>query len=72
MFTKKKDLVKEALELREELHRARLQLMTAEQENKALKAENLRLRAEVKLSRQWNNLMTYDGTPQKMEEEDDE
>ena len=37
------------------------------EENKALLIENARLQAEVKLARQWSNLMSYDGTPQREE-----
>lgn len=48
------------------------ELQAVKAENMQLRAENQMLKAEIKINRQWNNLMTYDGTPQKIEEDEDE
>ena len=56
----------------EKISETEAELQTVKAENTRLKAENQMLKAEIKINRQWNNLMTYDGTPQKMEEDENE
>lgn len=63
---------KKERELVRDLYRAETELEAVKTENTRLKIENQMLKAEIKINRQWNNLMTYDGTPQKIEEDENE
>jgi len=63
---------KKEREFLRDLDRTETELNAVKAENTRLKAENQMLKAEIKINRQWNNLMTYDGTPQKIEEDEDE
>lgn len=63
---------KKERELVRDLARTEAELEAVKVENTRLKAENQLLKAEIKINRQWNNLMTYDGTPQKIEEDENE
>lgn len=75
MFTRKNEDRLLADTLRLEQARSReleAKLQELQQTFEAVKLENVRLQMEVKLSRQWTNLMSYDGTPQEPPREDAE
>lgn len=59
------------MELEEENFNLLEEIKALNLENMQLKMENMRLQTEVKMSKQWQNLMTYDGTMQAVEEEED-
>lgn len=59
------------MELEEENFKLLEEIKALNLENMQLKMENMRLQTEVKMSKQWQNLMTYDGTIQAVEEEED-
>ena len=67
MFNSKKR-IKELMEAENTLfkanHELRLELMAEQEKNKKLETENSILRQNMRVLKQYENLFSYDGTPQ--------
>lgn len=57
---------------RKEISELRVKLAKAEAENARLKMENSNLRQNIRMLKQYENLFSYDGTPQMQNLEGDE
>lgn len=57
---------------RKEISELRVKLAEAEAENARLKMENSNLRQNIRMLKQYENLFSYDGTPQLQNLEGDE
>lgn len=57
---------------RKEISELRVKLAEAEAENARLKMENSNLRQNIRMLKQYENLFSYDGTPQMQNLEGDE